>query len=542
MLNRNQNPNPRPETSGASTTIRCANCKKEGHERIQCWFLHPSLRPKKKGSGRGDRKGENRIDRTKERGGGDSLEERREIATHSVKRINTQELLPPFSSEMEESICGAPEGSNSTNFFGAATSVIKSEISKLISSLNGLLNKPNSGSFNLKNSLEVQSEECSLGPNQMRYVIPNRRINKSPDISETKNGEIKPIKCTNLGNLNKEYSKNNLDWILDSGATDHMTGNKNLLHNYKIGKGQEFVYVANGEKMKICGYGSIIVFSKEIKDVLHVKNCTANLLSMGKLSKELNCEIIFSPQNVFFQDIVSKRMIGEGVFKNGLYFLYSRIYNFNTQVQDMGHLWHKRIGHPSDRTLKCIFNFSNLDCSNCEVCKLAKHTRLPFANSNSKSNHIFELVHSDVWGPAPVNSYNDFKYFVTFIDDFSRLTYLYLLKNKSEVFSHFQDFSNLIENQYNTRIKILRTDNGTEFVNQNFSNFLKQKGIIHQTTCVYTPQQNGISERKNRHLLEMTRALMFQTNVPKIYWSDAVLTATYLINRLPSVILKIKVH
>ena len=77
-------------------------------------------------------------------------------------------------------------------------------------------------------------------------------------------------------------------------------------------------------------------------------------------------------------------------------------------------------------------------------------------------------------------------------------------------------------------------------MNQNFSNFLKQKGIIHQTTCVYTPQQNGISERKNCHLLEMTRALMFQTNVPKIYWSDAILTATYLINRLPSVVLKNK--
>ena len=86
------------------------------------------------------------------------------------------------------------------------------------------------------------------------------------------------------------------------------------------------------------------------------------------------------------------------------------------------------------------FDFSNLDCSNCEVCKLAKHTRLPFVSSNSKSNHIFELVQCDVWGLAPVNSYNDFKYFVTFIDDFSRLTYLYLLKNKSEVFSYFQDF------------------------------------------------------------------------------------------------------
>ena len=90
------------------------------------------------------------------------------------------------------------------------------------------------------------------------------------------------------------------------------------------------------------------------------------------------------------------------------------------------------------------------------------------------------------------------------------------------------------------KIKIFRTDNGTEYINQNLSNFLKQKGIIHQTTCVYTPQQNGVSERKNRHLLEMTRALLFQNHVPKIYWSDAILTATYLINRLPSVVLNKK--
>ena len=92
------------------------------------------------------------------------------------------------------------------------------------------------------------------------------------------------IKCTNLGNLNNEFCKSNLDWILDSGATDHMTGNKNLLQNYKIGKGHEFVYVANGGKMEICGYGSIIVFSKEIKNVMHVKNCTVNLLYIDRKS------------------------------------------------------------------------------------------------------------------------------------------------------------------------------------------------------------------------------------------------------------------
>jgi transposase InsO family protein len=134
---------------------------------------------------------------------------------------------------------------------------------------------------------------------------------------------------------------------------------------------------------------------------------------------------------------------------------------------------------------------------------------------------MFELVHSDVWGPAPIILYNDYRYYVIFIDDFSKTTWLYLMKNKSEVFSHFLTFTNLVEIQYNKKIKILRTDNGTKFINQSFSNFTNSKGIIHQTSCVYTPQQNGVSERKNHHLLEMTRALLFQNNVPNFFGSKS---------------------
>jgi hypothetical protein len=114
------------------------------------------------------------------------------------------------------------------------------------------------------------------------------------------------------------------------------------------------------------------------------------------------------------------------------------------------------------------------------------------------------------------------------------------MKSKSEVFSHFQNFTNLIETQCNTKIKILCTDNRTEFINQSFSKFTKFRGIIHQTSCVYTSQQNRISERKNRYFLEMTRTLLFQNNVPKIFWSEVILTATYLINRLLSTNLSFK--
>jgi GAG-pre-integrase domain len=130
-----------------------------------------------------------------------------------------------------------------------------------------------------------------------------------------------------------------------------------------------------------------------------------------------------------------KSVISEGVLENELYFLKEETCNFMAKREEIGTLWHKRIGHSSDKILKYIFYFKTLNCSNCEVCKLGKRIKLSFSLSKCKSKKYFELIHSDVWGPALVESFNGFKYFVIFIDDFSRTTWLYLLKNKSEVFS-----------------------------------------------------------------------------------------------------------
>ena len=104
---------------------------------------------------------------------------------------------------------------------------------------------------------------------------------------------------------------------------------------------------------------------------------------------------------------------------------------------------------------------------------------------------------------------------------------------KNEVFYCFKSFHKMIITQFGAKIKILRTDNGTEYMEKTFHSYLDNHGITHQTSCVYTAAQNGVSERKNRHLLEVTRALIFAMNVPKVYWDDAVLTVAYLINRMP---------
>jgi transposase InsO family protein len=114
------------------------------------------------------------------------------------------------------------------------------------------------------------------------------------------------------------------------------------------------------------------------------------------------------------------------------------------------------------------------------------------------------LIHSDVW-TSPVVSISAMKYFVTFIDCYSRMTWIYLMKQKSEVLTCFRDFYAYIQNRFSTNIQIIRTDNGTEYVNNEFGSFLSEKGILHQTSCPDTLPQNGVAERKNRHLLKVAR-------------------------------------
>ena len=119
---------------------------------------------------------------------------------------------------------------------------------------------------------------------------------------------------------------------------------------------------------------------------------------------------------------------------------------------------------------------------------------------NKRASDPFELVHSDVWGPCPVLSPTRFRYFVTFVDDFSRVTWFYLMKSRSELFSHFSAFCVEIQTQFHVSVQTLRSDNAKEYLSEPFQSFMLQHGILHQISCVETPSQNGVVERKNRHL------------------------------------------
>ncbi|RVW15373.1 Retrovirus-related Pol polyprotein from transposon TNT 1-94 [Vitis vinifera] len=188
------------------------------------------------------------------------------------------------------------------------------------------------------------------------------------------------------------------------------------------------------------------------------------------------------------------KTIGIGRESQGLYHLTSDSSPVVCISTDAPLLIHNRLGHPSlSKFQKMVPRFSTLSSLPCESCQLGKHTRVSFPKRlSNRAKSPFELVHTDVWGPCRTASTLGFQYFVTFIHDYSRSP---------------------------------------------FTSFMSHHGILHQSSCAHTPQQNGVAERKNRHLVETARTILLHSNVPFRFWGDAVLTACYLINRMPSSVL-----
>ncbi|GJT02050.1 retrovirus-related pol polyprotein from transposon TNT 1-94 [Tanacetum coccineum] len=165
--------------------------------------------------------------------------------------------------------------------------------------------------------------------------------------------------------------------------------------------------------------------------------------------------------------------------------------------------------------------------------------RLKFKTSNFRSVYVLELVYSDVW-QAPVLSLGGAKYFVSFIDDYSRRCWVYPIKKNSDVFEVFKVYKARVKLDSGKKIKCLRTDNGGEYTGDEFDTFCKQEEIKRQFTTAYTPQQNGVSERMNRTLLERVRAMLATASLGKSLWAEAVNTLCYVINRSPSTAVELK--
>lgn len=202
-------------------------------------------------------------------------------------------------------------------------------------------------------------------------------------------------------------------------------------------------------------------------------------------------------------------------------------------------LWHTRLGHPHYHALTEVLKLCHIPVPSkplndlCTACCLGKSHRLPSSLSSTVYTHPFELVICDLWGPAPVTSSSAYTYFLTCVDAFSRFVWVFPLKLKSDTLTQFVHFKTMVELQFNCTIKTVQSDEGGEF--RPFTKYLTTLGISHRFTCPHTHHQNGIVERKHRHIVETGLALLAHSQLPLKFWDHAFVTAAYLINRLPSV-------
>nr|KYP68962.1 Retrovirus-related Pol polyprotein from transposon TNT 1-94 [Cajanus cajan] len=151
-----------------------------------------------------------------------------------------------------------------------------------------------------------------------------------------------------------------------------------------------------------------------------------------------------------------------------------------------------------------------------------------------RAKNLLELIHTDICGPMRTSSLHNNRYFILFIDDFSRMTWVYFIKEKSEVFGILKKFKTLVEKQSGKQIKVLRSDRGKEYTSHEFDKFCEDEGIEQKLTVSYSPQQNGVSERKNRTVMEMARSMLKEKGLPNTFWAEVVYTAVYILNRCPT--------
>ena len=392
------------------------------------------------------------------------------------------------------------------------------------------------------------------------------------------------MECSYAGMITCCYAESNkCEWIVDSGATDHITGSFNLLIDAVKSKREPKLNLPTGDTSVISHTGQVKLENNlMLKNVLYVPTFKHNLLSVQRLIKDTGCKINFYDTYCMIVNTEGTRVIAVGKAVNGLYYLVNEdmkkvvsgvtremcsnpkpdntmcvgtrrmsaackvnIPNTISGVPQNSSttLWHQRLGHAPLAKLSNIEGLKGFDKHSqdvCITCPIAKFTKLPYTLSKSRAVDIFDMIHIDIWGPYKVSTRHNHKFFLTMVDDHSRVSWVHLLKCKSDAYSAIERFVKMAKNQFQKEVKIIRSDNALEFEDKHCRLLFDELGIIHQTSCVDRPQQNGRVERKHRNILEMGRALRFQSGLPLQYWGDSVLTAVHIINRLPIPLLQNK--
>lgn len=366
--------------------------------------------------------------------------------------------------------------------------------------------------------------------------------NKSKDNSCQNNTKVSALMVT----VGKRFDNN---WYLDSGATSHMANDRdwfidfNPIETYSIS-------LADNSEIEAKGIGTVRIKVKhndyvDLSNTLYVPNLGKNLLSLSAIDKK-GCNVLFANGKFTVKGQHCEDLF-EGQVVNGLYQINVEPYFIQANITEKNNnncvmLWHRRLGHLNIESIKKLVKVGKLpeldssnekEIANCESCLFGKQTRKPFESSTTKSVKCGDLIHSDIAGPMSVESLGGNKYYQTFIDDYSRKTFVYLLKSRDQSYSAFSTFIMKFKNQMGSMIKAIRTDNAREFSSKQFTELLTAHGIEHQLTVRFCPEQNGIAERMNRTIMDIVRTMLNDTKLSEEFWAEAVHTAVYLYNRRP---------
>ncbi|KAJ9547854.1 hypothetical protein OSB04_020397 [Centaurea solstitialis] len=322
-----------------------------------------------------------------------------------------------------------------------------------------------------------------------------------------------------------------------------MTGSKSVLTNYREERGPAVTFGGNG-RGQTRGYGTLTNGVTTFKRVAYVEGLMHNLLSISQLCDK-NHKVSFSKKKCKVKNR-RKEVILNGVRHADIY-----IINMNTSTDnfcfvsrastDMNWLWHKRLSHLNFKTLNqlCINNlviglpdFRYTKESLCSACEKGKQTRASFKSKQISSiSSPLQLLHMDLFGPVNVQSIGGKKYTLVIVDEYSRYTWVFFLRAKSDAPEEIILFVRKMERLNNLTVRSIRSDHGTEFKNSTLESFFEQKGISQNFSSVRTPQQNGVAERRNRTLIEAARSMLSEANIATQFWAEAVNTACYTQNR-----------
>lgn len=354
-----------------------------------------------------------------------------------------------------------------------------------------------------------------------------------------------------------EDTSSTTTWFIDSGASYHATGNETLFSKGSVHRTHtRKIELADGSMVEANTVGTIAgYFTTEhgeypvrLLNVLLVPKMKVNLISVSAIQEKGYyvtfrsnvCEIARESD-----DETALMASKSGRCYKVILSTSDRAYASH-QVGDASKLmWHARMGHVSPNVADELMKDGRMISSdahtgkdsleNCSACLKGKMARRSFNEAASRSaKSKLELVHSDLCGPMSSKSLGGARYFMILVDDFTRFTYVAFIKKKSDTLQEFQYFVALVLKQGYGAVQRLRTDKGTEYMNNAFKSYLKSNGIVHETSAPYTPEQNGIAERANRTLIEKARCMMHHAKLSTSYWAEAISTACYLKNITPT--------